>query len=367
MKKVGILTFLDALNYGAVLQAYALQTYLLSQGNLDVEILDYKPDYRKSFAPQRFSSRNPAKLLYSRLLNLYYSRSFRKRDSRFIDFAQNCQHLSEKKYNTIDDFEESCSEYDVLITGSDQVFNPKRDSQIYYLGFNAKNCLRVAYAPSIGLSSLSEETENKIAPWVRQFDAVSCREEDGAKILSNIRGSLVKVVCDPVCLLTKEQWIEMAIHPKNRNYIFVYDLNGGEQLFGLARKLSDQTGLPIVYSSLKAIHPYVRNCETHHDLGPKEWLGYIANASYVVTDSFHGTMLSLILQTPVINKIAVKSTSSRITSIMTRLGVQSQLIENIKDFNITAIRFSAYQHKLDAFITESKKYLISAIQTEKLR
>ncbi len=361
MKKVGILTFHDALNYGAVLQAYALQTFLSQQGNLDVEIIDYKPDYRKSFAPQKFSSRNPLKKVVAKILNLYYSDSFKKRDNRFIDFATDSQHLSERKYRSIEDFEKYCDEYDILITGSDQVFNPKRDSKIYYLGFNANNCLRVAYAPSLGLSSISIETENMIAPWVRAFDAISCREESGAKILGKIRGSGVDVVCDPVCLLSKEQWNELAVQPSNKDFIFVFDLNGGEPLFTLARKLSEQTGMPIIYSALKAIHPYVNNCDTRHDLGPKEWLGYISKASYVVTDSFHGTMLSLILGTPVINKIAVKSTSSRITSIMSRLGVQNQMIDEINQLDIRNIHFNNYYQKLDAFVSESKKYLISAI------
>ena len=296
---------------------------------------------------------------------MYYYRSFKKRNNRFIDFANNCQHLTERKYKSIDDFKNYCREYDILITGSDQVFNPKRDSQIYYLGFNVPNCLKIAYAPSIGLSSLSKEEESMITPWIREFDALSCREDDGAKILSEIKGTNVDVVCDPVCLLSKEQWNELAIHPKNKNYIFVYDLNGGEQLFRLAHKLSEQTHLPIVYSTLKAIHLYAKGCETHHDLGPKEWLGYVSDASYVVTDSFHGTMLSLILGTPVINKIAVKSTSSRITSIITKLGLQPQLIEDVGGFDINTIQFNEYQHKLDAFVSESKEYLISAIRTEK--
>lgn len=364
MKKVGILTFHDALNFGAVLQAYALQTFLSNQGNLDVEIIDYKPDNRPSFVSPKYISRNPIKLYAARLLYLYYSKSFKKRDARFLDFAANCHRLTDRKYTSIEDFEKYCNEFDILIAGSDQVFNPKPDSQIYYLGFNVNNCLRVAYAPSIGLSSISKEAEAMITPWVRKFDAISCREEEGARILSKITGSKVKVVCDPVCLLTKEQWNELAIHPTKSNYIFVYDLNGGESLFKLASKLSKQTGLPIVYSTFKTIHHYVKHCETHHDLGPKEWLGYISNASCVVTDSFHGTMLSLILETCVITKIASKSTASRLTSMMKKLGVQNQLIEDFTNFEFSKMRFNSYQHKLEAFVSESKEYLQSAIQVE---
>ncbi|WP_301847128.1 polysaccharide pyruvyl transferase family protein [uncultured Parabacteroides sp.] len=363
MKKIGILTFHDALNFGAVLQSYALQTYLSQQNGYDVRIIDYKPSYRKSFAPQKFTSRNPIKILLSKILELYYFHSLNTRNHRFIDFSANCQRLTNKKYFTIKDFENYSSEYDILISGSDQVFNPKQDSQIYYLGFNVANCVRIAYAPSLGLSSLSAEAEAMITPWVKQFDALSCREDDGANVLSKISGAKVQVVCDPVCLLTKKDWMKLSVQPKDHNFIFVYDLNGGERLFQLATKLSKQTGLPIIYSALKVIHPYVKNCEIRHDLGPKEWLGYITKASYVVTDSFHGTMLSLMLETPVITNIAVKSTSSRITSIMARLGIQEQLIDNIEEFDIERIKFNPYQNILKNFISESQEYLISAIQT----
>lgn len=361
MKKVGILTFHDALNYGAVLQAYALQTFMSNQCGLDVEIIDYKPSYRRSFAPQKFSSKNPLKILWAKLQDIHYSQSFQKRNNRFLDFVANDQKLSKRTYTTIEEFENYCSDYDVLVTGSDQVFNPKIDSKIYYLGFNVKQSLKIAYAPSIGLSTLSKEAESMIAPWVRDFDALSCREEDGAKILSGLVGSKVPVVCDPVCLLDKKQWENVAIHPPVKDYIFVYDLNGGERLFYLAQKISCQTGLPIVYSTLKAVHPYVTKCETHHELGPKEWVGYISNASYVVTDSFHGTMFSLILGTPVFNKIAVKSTSSRIVSVMAKLGIKEQLIESVDKFDMNNIQLNPYQQHLDKFIEESKAYLISAL------
>lgn len=359
--KVGILTFHDALNYGAVLQAYALQSYLSEIRNNKVEIINYRPENRPKFQPSVFKASNFIKQIVGNCIIAYYRRSFKLRDKRFLQFSTKYHNLSNRVYTSLDDFNKYCHDYSVLIAGSDQVFNPKKDSQVYYLGFNANGCKRIAYAPSIGLVELSPEQKAMIRPWVNNFDALSCRESEGAKLLSSISHSDVPVVCDPVCLISKQQWHTIAERPNYDNYIFVFDLNGGKPLFDLAVKLKRQTGLPIVYSSLKAIHPYVNASRIRHDLGPAEWLGHIINASYVVTDSFHGTMLSLVLGIPVLCKIAVASTSSRITTIMSRLGINDQLVENIEKFNIKNVKFSDYQKILSEFIKDSKDYLNSAL------
>lgn len=362
MKKIGILTFHDALNFGAVLQSYALQSFIAGQGDSDVEIIDYRSPLEQRFTIPRYASPNPVKRLIAYGLNLYYSHSLKKRNNRFEDFAARCQNLSKRVYACLEDFEKYC-DYDILVAGSDQVFNPKQDSQIYYLGFESPHSKRIAYAPSFGISSLPDDKRAMITPWVRNFDALSCRETAGAEILKEITGEDVPVVSDPIFLVNREDWKKLAVSPDYSDYIFVFDLNGGEDLFAVARKLSKQTGLPIVYSSLKTIHPYVRGCRTRHDLGPKEWIGHISKASYVVTDSFHGTMFGLHLNTPVIGKIAKQSTSSRLTTMMSKLNIEDQLFARSDDFDLKKIRFGSYQDALDEYIDQSKRYLISALKS----
>lgn len=360
--KIGILTFHDALNYGAVLQAYALQLYLAQSTGAEVELINYKPNNQKSFLSKPFKSSNIVKQIAGDLIFAYYSRSLRLRNLRFSQFVKEYHNLSKRTYTSFDDFEKFCHGYSILVAGSDQVFNPKADSKIYYFGFNSGESKKIAYAPSIGLSELSSDQKEMIRPWIKDFNVLSCRESQGAKLLREISETEVPVVCDPVCLISKDQWLKVAQKPKNENYIFVYDLNGGKPLFDLALKLKKQTGLPLIYSSLNAIHTYVNSCKTRHDLGPAEWLGYINNASYVVTDSFHGTMLSLVLGTPVLNKISVASTSSRITSIMDRLGIKEQLVDDVTKFKLESINFNDYHQKLNEFIDYSKGYLNSAIK-----
>lgn len=360
-KKVGIITFHDALNYGAVLQAFALQDFISSLFGFDTEIIDYKPKYREPFEHQKFSSKNPVKQLIGKLIEASHLKAFMKRDARFREFVSKYHRLSLTKFHDFDELNNGCDIYDIIVSGSDQVFNPKRDSNVYYLAFEKFNGKKIAYAPSMGVSQLSEDNANIIKPWVRDFEVLSCREAEGASILSKLSETNVPVVCDPVCLLSKERWQEIAISPSKKGYIFVFDLNGGAPLFKLAQKLSKQTGLPIEYATLKGIHPYIKNCNLHHDMGPREWLGYIMDASYVVTDSFHGTMLSLIMGTRVINKIAVKSTASRIISLMNKLNISDQLISDSDSFDVNRIKFNPYQSELSKFIDYSKRFLTGAI------
>lgn len=358
--RIGILTFHDALNYGAVLQSYALQKYISTRHQVCVEIINYKPSGREAFHITKYKGSNRIKQLIGDSINLIYRNDLTLRRNRFLEFANNYQHLSQKKYERIADFTDISSAYDILISGSDQVFNPKSDSNIYYLGFEA-DCVRLAYAPSIGLTNIDYKTAERITPWLEQFDSLSCREEQGAVILGSLSGKNVPVVCDPVFLLTKEEWGKVAVNPNISNYIFVFDLNGGKELFLLAQKVKKHTGLPIVYSSLKTIHPYTGLRKVRHELGPREWLGYIMNASYVVTDSFHGSMFSLIFDVPLINKIAVKQTRSRLISIMQKLHIDKQIINDINSFDMSDIKFNYYRKPLQDFINTSKAYLDNAI------
>jgi len=361
-KKIGILTFHYALNYGAVLQAYALQDYIERLTGEQIEIIDYAPSReRNTFEAPKVKFNNIIKQFVGNLILQYYSHSFKKRQLRFQSFAKNFHKLSEIKYSSISDFEYNNFSYDTLITGSDQVFNLRKDSQIYYLGFNNCNSTKIAYAPSIGLSSLRKDQIERIAPWVNDFDTLSCRESEGAEILSSISGKSVPVVCDPVFLVPKSRWESLAVLPPYKDYIFVFDLNGGKSLFKLALELKEQTGLPIIYSSLKGIHLYIKSCKTRHDLGPREWVGYILNAKYTVTDSFHGTALSLILGTKVLTQIAAKSTSSRITSMLKRLNIEDQLIDDTHPFDLSKIRFAKYKSEMNQFISDSEKFIQAAL------
>ena len=226
LREVGIITFHAADNYGAVLQAYALQQFLSLNG-IENEIIDFSPRSVVSannplYIPGGFSLKRFLKQLA--VLPNYFK--LRRRCARFNAFRTNNFVLSPRLLSP-NDISRCERKYRVVITGSDQVFNPlTKYAATYYLRY-FKNVEKVAYAPSFGIRDYSLVDEEK-KEQLKSFYRLSCREADGAAFLSEICGEEVPTVLDPVFLLSPKSWIDLANSPMNKKYIFVYDLNGGK-------------------------------------------------------------------------------------------------------------------------------------------
>lgn len=359
MKTIGILTFHTADNYGAVLQAYALQHFLSTHYNVKAEIINFStPLLENEYKIFFLKSPNILKNIFYKIINFLFYSKLKHKKKKFVFFRTKVLYLSEKKYVSPEDLKNNIYPYDIFISGSDQVFNPKINySDIYYLNFDKKNGKKVAYAPSFGISNFSEEITKRIKPYLDDFDSLSCRESQGAFYLSSIMQRDIPCVIDPVFLLSKKDWLKIAIKPNiKNNYIFVYDLNGGYKLLSLAKKVAESTGLDI-YCCTSHITFRYSGVKCLYDLGPQDLLGYIANAEYVVTDSFHGTSLSIIMGTKFLSYIASPATSSRIKSILDILGLKTNIVENIELFEFSKIKWNHDDDALRQIILSSIDYL----------
>ena len=180
------------------------------------------------------------------------------------------------------------------------------------------------YAPSFGTTELNEETKGKIESLLKDFDWLSCREDNGANYISSIVGHSVQSMLDPVFLLRKDQWQSLIDQKdKESDYIFIYDLNGKERLINLALEMFPNKRI-VVYSNDRMMQiKYISKRRIHfrEDMGVEELLARIYYSDCVVTDSFHGLAMSLILQKSVVPFIAFKKASSRITSLLHRFGL----------------------------------------------
>lgn len=364
-KKIGIVTFQTADNYGAVLQAYALQTYLARSKQNDVYVVDFcTPEHRKEYGIIKKWSKNPIKNVILNVLSFVHVFSLARRHKRFESFREKALNLTKHRYESEDDFLQRMEPFDYCIAGSDQVFNPKvRYSRCYYLDFDRFEGKKVAYAPSFGITEFTAEEKDYIEKTTSSFVALCCREREGADFLEGLTSRKVPVVCDPVYLLCQEEWKKIAALPGLCTpYIFVYDLCGGSNLIELAKKVSRCNGnIPIVCATGNVRCQY-SGVTSLFDVGPRELLGFIANAGFVVTDSFHGTSLSLVLNTKVITYIALKHVASRIYSIMNTLGISDQIVEDINEFNMDRIRFADYTQSLKTFVSSSKYYITQALE-----
>lgn len=358
-KKIGLLTFHTPDNYGAVYQAYALQTYISNVLKKDIEIIDFCTDsHLADYNIFNQRSNNLVKHFILQILTLLRYCKLKRKKEKFTEFREKFLAISSKRFTTEEDFLTHNNRYQVYLVGSDQVFNPyNKYLRAYYLSFPKKDCKKIAYAPSFGISDFNEEITKKIQTYVKDFDVLSCREQQGAKYLSQIVGKDIKTVLDPVYLIHRDIWEGIAIKPTvKEKFIFIYDLAGGEKLIEIAHKIASKDGYNIICatSNIKTIY---KRCKMLHDIGPRELLGYIIAAEYVVTDSFHGTSLSLIFRKKLITYIALPKLSSRITTIMKSLGTQGQIVTDVDQFNINEIEFKEYDKKLFEIVEESQKFL----------
>lgn len=355
-KKIGIITFHAADNYGAVLQAYALQTYLSTQGNC-AEIIDFVPyGVEKANLPLFVNDKKLIKRLIKQVLILPNYFKLKRKNSKFAEFRKDYFKLS-RKFRTADEIRGAELDYDICITGSDQVFNPLiQNSDIYYLDFCNKSS-KIAYAPSFGIKDFTKVKEST-KKLIKEFKHMSCREADGAEFLSEVTGNAVPIVSDPVFLLTPEEWSKITTKPRTDRYILVYDLNGGKPLVEIANKIKTETGLPVIcitankYANIKyKVDELLVSC------GPLEFISYIQHAEYVVTDSFHGTAFSTLFRRKFISFVALKHAASRIQSLLKKLGIENRIFYNAKEFDIKKVIFKEYDKELEELVKSSKQFL----------
>lgn len=329
--KFGIMTFHRAVNYGAVLQTYALQTTLAELG-MDSEVIDYRSDkiegLYKIFSP-----------LLSNIKNLsIYTKA--KKKIVFNRFLKNHIVLS-KEYKSKEELKKIEKEYAAVITGSDQVWCEKcaREDSVFFLDFIKNSKKKYSYAASIGKSSVNEEMEKKYAALLEAYSCVSIREGSSKDLMHRCNKEDVFVHIDPTLLLNEQKWNEIASkRNKSGEYILLYTVLGQYKLYEFANHLSEETGLPIIYLNEEMLH---RVKDYHYKVGvsPEEFVGYFANAKYVVTNSFHGTAFSIIYHKKFFVEIeAVGRKNIRAEELMEKLGLEKR--------NINRMSFEQYDEEI---------------------
>jgi hypothetical protein len=376
--KVGIITIQKCDNYGADLQAFALQRKLQLMG-YEAENIDYlfykHPEYkktRKSRPSFKLSLVNRLKeWLFPKITKLKGLRNrsaVKARQKAFEDFFNENVKTS-RRYNTIDDLYANPPKYDVYITGSDQVWNPRTGASIepYFLTFAPDGAKKISYAASFGVASLPPSAYYKYSKWLESYSSISLREANGVRIARQFVGCVEPVaVCDPTLLLTAEEW-KSAAHPvegvKEGEYLLVYDLNVCSGLWELAHKWAKKLNLPIVRICRSAGCENIPDVVNMEAVGPGEFIWLVANAKAVVTTSFHGTAFSVIFNRPFYSVIPKgMSNSGRISNLLEKLDLSNRIIKEEECSSIEPILDIAdYNAALGLFKAHSLDYLTSAL------
>lgn len=336
--RIGILTFPTAINYGTALQAAALRKVLSPDINT-VTFLNHRckliDSTNKVFdIGCALDIKYTIAHIYNLDIALKRTRNFKKFQNKYIPLSPDNPEI-----------------YDTVVAGSDQIWNYNLTDYDYhyFLDFPKNNTLKIAYAGSFGLSKIAESQKEKIALKLADFDYLSVREMQAAKIIKEIANIDTPVVCDPTLLLSKEEWDEMKEKTFDKTgYIFVYTVFNSEKIWEYAEKLSKETGLPIRTISYSKLHK--RNAEYDFTAGPDRWLSHIMNADYVVTNSFHGLAFSINLEKNFFFDLPPEKSGvgSRLSDISQRYHLSDRNISG-KDFAFTteAPNFSTKRELLE--------------------
>lgn len=337
--KIAILTFHFADNFGAVLQTFALEKFLECRQH-DVSIINFIPQekIKSSFFVKSIKIRH----FLGNVIRLFFYPFYLRRKILFQKFRNEYLKIGKRCSSSDIDF----SSYDVILTGSDQTFNLNYSyTEVYYQQFEKSDFQKkIAYAPSFGSYDMSL-LSGKMIDALKDFDSLSCRESNGAEYLSKILNRSVSFVLDPVFLLKKQEWTRfLGKKPVDESYIFVFDLNGKENLIKMA-KLVNKSKKIIMYSNDLLFHVRTKNGKGISFLKSmcvEDFLTYIYYADLVLTDSFHCTAFSILLEKSFYTYIALEKSSYRIRSILKALDLTSRIIsynsidENEIDYGVVS-------------------------------
>ena len=368
MKKVATITTHSALNYGAVLQAYALSTYLNDAG-YHCEVLDYQPGYVKASYRLIKVPHSPSGILLSGFQAMHY-RERKARRERFETFRKNYLKTTYEKATQKEELVFLANEFDVLICGSDQIWNPKLHhfDEAYFLSYPEIKAKRMSYAASFGQDSLDDESKNEIARRISAIERFGCREYTAQRVVQELTGRNAEMVLDPVFLLPAETWRKMKTSfdcPKG-GYVLAYFLSNPGNSMKAAECYAQKSGKQL-YSIGFSPRDVKNHAVNRYDLGPQEFLCAIDGAETVITNSFHATAFSIIFHKQFFTRISSgnDSRNDRMLSLLKQLGLENRVFTdetaNTVDFS-EKIDYQAVEAKLQQLIFSSKSYLKDSIE-----
>lgn len=389
MKKIGIVSCYFQHNYGSMLQALATQMALdkLNYENETVDISGFNHEIKKAKLLYFAKASLTSDILLSKLgmaknvlikkfsKNEYVAMS-RIRAEKFDNFSKKWFRMS-PQYTSKKELGNSCKEsYSGVLVGSDQLWLPGNIAADYYtLNFVPETVNTIAYATSFGQSSLPKDSARKAALFLKKIRHIGVREESGQKLVKELAGRDVPVVCDPTLLFTGEEWLsiqkdEPIVEDK---YILCYFLGNNPPHREFAKRLKKATGCKIV--ALTHLDEFVKSDEgyadeTPYNVDPADFLNLIRNATYVCTDSFHCSVFSMLYKKVffTFRRYARKtksSTNSRLDTLFRLAGVSGRILEGTEDIQkclSMEIDYDSVHQNFAKIREESYQYLQNALE-----
>ncbi len=325
--KTFTVTYHHTHNYGALLQAYALQQAIFTLGheNIIFEYPERSSIYQK--LPRR-SLLSTVKTAYINYLTFIRRNHIQRLDYSFKKFRKEKLTLS-RRYNSMQDLKENPPDADCFIVGSDQVWNLKTKSEFIparLLDFGNPNAVRFSYGASIETMNYTDEQKELLKNSLVNFKGISLREESACDYIESFTAYRCHKVLDPVFLLKVADWSKIISEPRIKPpYILCYQVQRNKRMQEVVDKLKEETGFPVVAVCCSAIK-WIKADYTIFDASPEEFLGLYKKASIVATASFHGTAFGLVFNKPVYSLVKHPG-SNRIKDLLHSFGLYRFIID----------------------------------------
>ena len=337
--KVSIITRHAIPNYGSVLQSYASVKMFENLG-YDAEILNYvrydergKESVITNCPIGKTGFKNKLKRIA--YFCLQYPNAL-KMNKTFEKFQKQYLRLSNNTYGSIDELKKDLPDSDVFVTGSDQVWGKIGSSEYdpaYFLNFVPANKHKIAYSSSFGKTDLKEVLIKELDGLLESYNSILVREKSAVEIIEKYTKQSAKHILDPTLMLSQDKWNELCEPTgiEGTDYIFVYQLHHNKEMENYVTRIQKETGLP-VYRVHPSIFYSLKPGQFIHLPTPGQFLSYIKNAKYMITDSFHGTVFSIIFNNQFID-IIPELTGTRIYSLLDMIGQSDRILKDMNDFS----------------------------------
>lgn len=363
MKTITV-THQNSINYGAVLQSYALQKQLSKLG-VDDEILDLKSLNKVYFRELRIGKALPSDI-FNNIINLLYITKTMKRIYKFKKFVENNIKMT-RHYRTFQEVINNPPVADAYITGSDQTFNTDSlKKHCNFLRFGREKTKRISYAASMGgKPAVEDKHRDEFISDIKTYSSLSVREPCSAAYISKLCNMPCSTHIDPALLLTKNEWSELASRSslcpgmRREKYILVYPLLNNPLLNHALNKLKSETGLDVIVVNPNS-RCYIKGDIIIRDAGPLEFLSLFENATYILTTTFHGVCFSLLFEKDFFTFISKKN-EIRINSLLNLLNISDRIISDVSNITLNEISYGPINKIIESEREKATEYLVKAL------
>ncbi len=338
--KIGIITRHSVPNYGSLLQSYATQKVIEKLG-YNSEIIDYtrKEEKANRLASTLIKGKKWDKNFFLRLVyKIIQTPNYFKMYKKFEKYRKGFLKETEKEYLSLKELEENPPEADIYCSGSDQIWGKIGTvdyDEAYFLEFvKEKKC--ISYASSLGKTELSQNLRNNIFNLLKKYSYILVREKSAKEILIENKLENVEQVLDPTFLLEKTEWEELSQKSNKKikkKYVLVYQLHDNKEFNKYAKEFAKKKNLKLLRISPSFYH-ITRSGKLIYLPTQYDFLKYFQNAEYILTDSFHATVFSIIFNKQFIDIMPKNKTGTRIESILNLLGIENRILDNYNDFEL---------------------------------